>query len=128
VRYLLDTHTLLWFVSKQSECSALALESISDEDNEIYVSLASIWEMAIKVTAGKLQLSRPVSLFVAEQFEINGFALLPITLSHVVRTTQLALEHRDPFDRMLIAQSLFEDIPIISRDGVFDRYGVSRIW
>jgi len=125
---LLDTHTLLWFVADRDECSPLALTAISDEVNEIYISTASLWEIAIKTTAGKLQLSMSLNDFIEEQFDENAFTLLPIRVGHVLRITELPLIHRDPFDRMLIAQGLVEGMPVISRDVQFDAYGVQRIW
>ena len=128
MRCLLDTHTLLWFVMNRSECSLLALNTIGDEANTVYVSAASLWELAIKTTAGKLQLSMPLEDFIEEQFDANAFTLLPIYIGHILKTTELPLFHRDPFDRLLIAQAMVEHMALVGRDTQFDAYGVERIW
>jgi PIN domain nuclease of toxin-antitoxin system len=90
--------------------------------------MASIWEMAIKVSLGKLQTSQPFELFLPSQLITNNFSVLDIAISHALRVASLPFHHRDPFDRLLIAQSLVENWPIIGTDSQFDAYGVTRIW
>ena len=101
---------------------------IQDPGNRKFLSLASPWEVGIKVSTGKLTVSQPVDQFFAEELPANSVQLLPITLAHIARVSTLPLHHRDPFDRMLIAQSLTENIPIISADAAFDAYGITRLW
>ncbi len=125
---LLDTHTFLWFVFGNSLLSAHARTMIEDVANEKFVSVASVWETAIKVGTGKITLLRPVEAFFHEELTQSGIRLLPIELRHAARVSTLAFHHRDPFDRLLVAQSLTEDLPIISIDAVLDAYGVDRRW
>jgi PIN domain nuclease of toxin-antitoxin system len=101
---------------------------INDGKNEILFSTASIWEMAIKQSTGKLSLGYPYGSFIREQMRINNLELLPITLEHLEIIASLPLHHRDPFDRLLIAQSQFGNMPILSVDIAFDAYSIQRIW
>jgi PIN domain nuclease of toxin-antitoxin system len=126
MQLLLDTHALLWFVGGDSRLVEIARSLIADEANEIYVSVASVWEMAIKHRLGKLQLGESIDAFLAR--ELRKYDVLPISVAHAVKTAALDLHHRDPFDRLLAAQSLSEDLPLVSADPVFDGYGVRRIW
>lgn len=128
MRLLLDTHTFLWFVGDDDKLSATARLLIEDGDNEVMVSLASIWEIAIKVSIGKLLLAEPVESFVNAQIERNDLQLLPIHLSHAIKVATLPFHHRDPFDRLLVAQGLVEQLPIVGADNVFNDYGIRRIW
>lgn len=128
MRLLLDTHTFLWFVSDDNKLSATARLMIEDGDNEVMVSLASIWEIAIKVSIGKLLLAEPVESFVNAQIERNDIQLLPIHLSHAIKVATLPFHHRDPFDRLLVAQGLVEQLPIVGADNIFNDYGIHRIW
>jgi PIN domain nuclease of toxin-antitoxin system len=128
VRLLLDTHTFLWFVSDSAKLSATALELIEDGSHEKLISIASLWEMAIKVSIGKLVLNRPFKDIRTELIDKNGFGVLPITFEQSVCVSTLPFDHRDPFDRLLIAQSLTEKMPIISIETPFDLYGVQRLW
>ena len=128
MNFLLDTHTFLWFIDGNSSLSEHARVLIEDSQNTIYVSMASIWEMAIKVSLGKLQTSQPFELFLPSQLITNNFSVLDIAVSHALRVASLPFHHRDPFDRLLIAQSLVENWPIIGTDSQFDAYGVTRIW
>ena len=128
MRVLLDTHTFLWWVEGAPKLSRKAREMLADPDNECLVSLASAWELAIKTNLGKLQLALPVSRYVTEHIAANGFRVLGIELAHVARTEKLDLYHRDPFDRLLIAQALEEKLPVVTADPVFRKYGVKRIW
>ncbi|MDQ2687292.1 MAG: type II toxin-antitoxin system VapC family toxin [Armatimonadota bacterium] len=126
-RLLLDTHTFLWFILNNPQLSAHSKELIENAET-LFLSIASIWEMAIKVSAGKLPLPKPWDQFILQQILRNKITLLPIEYSHTVTVSSLPFHHRDPFDRMIIAQSLVEQVPIVSVDGVFDDYGVQRLW
>jgi PIN domain nuclease of toxin-antitoxin system len=128
MKFLLDTHIFIWYVTDHSRLSATVLASINDENHEIFLSKASIWEMAIKHCLGKLTFRLPFEVFIAEQITINNFSLLDIKISHINIVSSLPLYHRDPFDRILIAQGMVEDIPILSVDAIFDAYPVQRLW
>jgi PIN domain nuclease of toxin-antitoxin system len=128
VRLLIDTHTFLWFALDSPELSSTARDLIIDAENEILLSVASAWEIAIKVSIGKLTLSQPFTLFLPDQLRRNDIELLPVTLPHIQHIATLPFHHKDPFDRMIIAQSLVEKIPLISIDAVFDAYSVQRLW
>jgi len=125
---LLDTHTFLWFIAGSDNLSQKARALIEDESNRVYLSAASLWEIAIKVSLGKLNLSEPFETFIPEQLDMNSVELLGISVSHASRVASLPFHHRDPFDRLLAAQALTEDIPILSADEVLDAYGVTRLW
>jgi PIN domain nuclease of toxin-antitoxin system len=128
LRTLLDTHALLWFLEEDTRLSKISREVISSEDVLPLISLVSIWEMAIKLSSGKLILNFSIETLLKEIFPENKLVLLHIESSHVAQIVNLPLHHRDPFDRMLIAQAMVEDMPIISADGRFDAYAVTRIW
>lgn len=126
---LLDTSAFLWYVSAHKDLSSQAKTIIADSNNSVYLSLASIWEIAIKFRAGKLELApSPFSAWIDHELASNSFRLLDIKVLHLKRVAELPLAHRDPFDRLLIAQSLVEDLPIITNDRTFDTYQVQRIW
>jgi len=125
---LLDTQSLLWFVLDDARLSAKAQESIIAADGLILVSPASLWEIAIKISLGKYVLPAPFTTFWEDQLQINSFTLLPVSLSHTARIVNLPFHHRDPFDRLIIAQSLVEGLPVVSSDELFELYGVMRIW
>lgn len=127
MRLLLDTHTLLWYVSGEHELGANAQAAILDASNEAVVSIASFWEIAIKQNLGKLELRPDLDTLVAKS-SFAGIGLLPISVSHAKRLVTLPHHHRDPFDRMLVAQALEEPLCVVSRDTAFDAYGVERIW
>jgi PIN domain nuclease of toxin-antitoxin system len=127
-RLLLDTHTFLWWVDDDSELTAAARRAIADVNNECYLSMASCWEMAIKSSLGKLRLARHVERFVSEQLTANGFTLLNIELRHAAKVEKLPFHHRDPFDRLLIAQAMTEKLTIVTADRVFAAYGVKVLW
>ena len=125
---LLDTHTFIWYVTDNSRLSNQVLEFINDENNEILLSIASLWEIAIKQNLGKLNFNQPFEIFITQQLNLNDFSLLDIKISHVTVVATLPLHHRDPFDRILIAQALVENIPILSADKIFDAYPIRRVW
>lgn len=128
MRLLLDTHAFLWFIDGNPRFSTRAREIIEDSGNTRFVSMASVWEIAIKISIRKLILSQPLHSLVREQLLENAFQILDIDTTHVERVALLPFHHRDPFDRMLIAQAVVEQVPIISADTAFDQYPVARIW
>ncbi|MBC7796695.1 MAG: type II toxin-antitoxin system VapC family toxin [Pyrinomonadaceae bacterium] len=127
MKLLLDTHTFLWFIAGDTNLSITAQDLINDAANIKFVSTASLWETAIKVSTGKLNLSASFDDLFPTQIESNGFELLQIKISHVSFISKLPF-HRDPFDRLLIAQAIEEKMEIVSIDKVFDNYSVSRLW
>lgn len=130
MRVLLDTCALIWFLRDNPELSELAAELIEDERNEVFVSVASIWEIAIKSSIGKL--SRPEGLETSLEAQLleSGFSILPIQFSHAVRVASLPLVHRDPFDRLLLAQCLAEDLVALTDDPQWQHqdYAVTVVW
>lgn len=125
---LLDTHAFLWWVDDSDRLPKRARAAIGRPDQSCYVSLASCWEIAIKVSLGKLTITASLERFLTEQMALNGIEPLPITIGHVVRVASLPFHHRDPFDRLLAAQAIDEDLTIVSADPMFKKYGVRRIW
>jgi PIN domain nuclease of toxin-antitoxin system len=128
MQVLLDTHTLIWFFQGNENFSEKMRLLIEDENNEKLISIVSVWEMSIKQSIGKLKFSLPVKTFIEQKLAFNDFKLLNINLDHIDVITTLPLQHRDPFDRILIAQAMVEKIPIISVDTVFDAYSITRLW
>lgn len=128
MKLLLDTHAFIWFVNGDPQLSAQARQLIEDSQNQKWLSIASIWEMAIKINIGKLKLSHPLPEFLERYAAGNGIMLLSIRLPHVLTQETLPLHHRDPFDRLLAAQSLSESMPIVSIESLLDPYGVQRLW
>jgi PIN domain nuclease of toxin-antitoxin system len=127
VRLLLDTHALLWFQAGDRRLSRAARAAIEAADAELLLSAATVWEMAIKASLGRLRLSDPVERYIGEKLS-QGFGLLPVEWQHAARVEHLPWHHRDPFDRLLVAQALVERCPLVTRDRVFRKYGVSIIW
>lgn len=128
MRLLLDTHALLWFVIADPKLSARAEAVISDAQNEIFISPASYWEIAIKVSIGKYALSMPFENFLTQAIDGNQFESISIQPQHAVQVALLPFHHRDPFDRLLIAQAMVENLDLVSADSQFDAYSISRIW
>jgi PIN domain nuclease of toxin-antitoxin system len=128
VRIIIDTQVLIWWTNDVSNISPRVQDIILNLDNELWLSLASIWEMQIKISLGKLDLPRALPDIITTQIEENQIKILPIELSHIYTIEQLPLHHRDPFDRLIIAQSLTEKMPIASVDKAFDVYSIERIW
>lgn len=128
MRLLLDTHAFLWFVTNDSNLSEAALEFVAEPTNEVLVSPASCWEIAIKVSLGKYLLTAPFEEFFREGIEENDMAVLPIDIRHAAVLSSLPMHHKDPFDRMMVSQAIAEQIPIVSRDASLDAYGVRRLW
>jgi PIN domain nuclease of toxin-antitoxin system len=128
VRLLLDTHAFLWWVAASGELSRKARSAVGSARNECYVSVASAWEIAIKVSLGKLRIDGALDRFLPEQLAANGFRALAIDLKHAARVATLPFHHRDPFDRLLIAQALEEHLAMVTADLVIAKYGVNRVW
>ncbi len=128
MKILLDTHTFLWWVADDPQISANAKDIISDPNNEIYFSVVSAWEIIIKVGTGKLSLSEPPEIYIPSRVASNQFEILPVQISHILKINSLPNFHKDPFDRLLIAQSLVEDLSLITVDGAIAQYPVKTIW
>lgn len=128
MRLLLDTHAFLWFIQADSKLTPFARELIESGDNERLFSVASLWEMAIKSSLGKLDVALPFTELVSEHVAGNAMELLPIAPGHLDVMRQLPFHHDDPFDRLIIAQGLAENVSIVSKDESFDLYGVQRLW
>ena len=128
MKLLFDTHAFLWFVLNDPSLSPIDRDLIIDPLNEIFLSPATHWEIAIKISIGKYQLPGPFESWINIQIQTNDFQILPIEVAHTAIVTTLPFHHKDPFDRLLISQSLVEKTSIISIDGIFDSYGVSRLW
>jgi PIN domain nuclease of toxin-antitoxin system len=127
MRLLLDTHVFIWWADQQDSLSATALSALKDEANELLLSVASVWEMQIKLQLGKLRLSMPLKELVESQIETNHLKVLPVELAHVLVLDALPFHHKDPFDRMLIAQSIQEDVTLVSADPEFPAYSVKLL-
>jgi PIN domain nuclease of toxin-antitoxin system len=128
MKVLLDTHTLIWFVENSPHLPATRSALIADESTERLVSIVSLWEIAIKHSLGRLALSLPLDEFIATHVPADKVTLLPITVPHLLTFAQMPWHHRDPFDRILVAQALTENVPIISADAALDTYAVQRLW
>ena len=128
MRLLLDTHAFLWFILDDPQLSFAAKKLIEDPMNDIEISPASYWEIAIKIKIKKYALPQPYRHFIETQIADNDFHILPIEPKYTTLLTTMALHHKDPFDRLLVAQALTENIPIISIDAKLDAYSVKRLW
>jgi PIN domain nuclease of toxin-antitoxin system len=125
---ILDTHTFLYFIMGNAKLSSGARTLIEDKANKKLVSKASLWEMAIKVSLGKLAIAGNFSTTIPRQIQNNGFNVLNLEVEHIALVVNLPFHHKDPFDRILIAQSMAEGYPIVSADGRFDDYAIKRLW
>ena len=128
MRGLLDTHALLWWVTNHPQLSALVRDIIADADHTLYLSVVSGWEIIIKCNTGKLPLPEPPTQFIQSGLRANRFESLPIFLPHVLQIDNLPNHHKDPFDRILIAQAQIENIPILTIDWLIEQYPVQTIW
>ena len=130
MKLLLDTHAFLWLINDDYAHlrGKASVELFLAADTQAFLSLASVWEMAIKIRLGKFELQQPLVDFIPEQLQRNQIELLPIGFEHIVQTMQLPFHHRDPFDRLLIAQAMIEEMTLISVDGAFSDYEVKRVW
>ncbi|MDX2198111.1 MAG: type II toxin-antitoxin system VapC family toxin [Phycisphaerae bacterium] len=125
---LIDTHALLWFVMDDPRLGAEARRCMRSGDNELLLSIGSCWELAVKCALGKISIEKPFGQFLWPQLRDNDIRLLPIAEEHLNLLAGLEQHHRDPFDRLLVAQALAERIPLISGDAALDAYGVLRMW
>jgi len=128
MKALLDTHSFLWFILDDSKLSESARSLIENPDNEVVVSPATYWEIAIKIRLGKYTLPATYQGFIESQILANDFQVLPIEPKHTALLTTMPFHHKDPFDRLLVAQAISEEIPLISIDEKLDPYGVRRLW
>lgn len=128
MRYLLDTHSLLWFIAGDPRLSERARALIEDLDNELALSAASLWEIAVKVSLGKLPLGEPYETLIPRQLNELGVHVLDLALSDCVEVSKLPFHNRDPFDRMIIAQAKLRGLPVIGRDSNFVAYDIQMEW
>jgi PIN domain nuclease of toxin-antitoxin system len=128
MRYLLDTHTFIWWDIAPARLSSRALALCQDRNNQLVLSVASVWEMQIKIQLGKLRFEKSLTEMLAEQRQTNNMVVMPILLTHALAIETLPLIHKDPFDRLLIAQAKVETMPIISRDENFGAYSIEVEW
>ena len=126
-RLLLDTNAFLYFINNDSALSETA-KSLLESEVDLLISAASLWEIAIKFSIGKLSLPDSFGNFIPLQILQNDIEILPVSLPHLERLSVLPFHHKDPFDRLIIAQSMVENLPIVSSDLAFDLYGIGRIW
>jgi PIN domain nuclease of toxin-antitoxin system len=128
LKLLLDTQCLLWWFTAPERLNADAIEQIVSEDNQLFFSVASAWEIAIKVSVGKLPLPEPVDTYIASRMQRLGIKYLDIVFPHVCQVAILPLLHRDPFDRILIAQAQTEQLTLVTADEMLTKYGVDLLW
>jgi len=128
VKLLIDTHALIWFAEDSPRLSRVAKNHFESGENVLHYSIASVWEMAIKHKLGKLELMLPLDAEFRQGLVEQGVAEVPVHFEHVLKTMSLPLHHRDPFDRLLVAQALVENCAIVSQDSVLDAYPIRRIW
>jgi PIN domain nuclease of toxin-antitoxin system len=128
VKILIDTHVFLWWITDTGPLSKRARNIFEEGSNRLFLSVASAWEMAIKWSLGKLTLSEPFEIFLPDQLSQNAIELLPVQLNHVLRVSSLPKIHRDPFDRLLVAQGIAEDLPILTNDTKIKSYAAKTIW
>ncbi|GAB2643260.1 type II toxin-antitoxin system VapC family toxin [Emticicia sediminis] len=131
MKYLIDTHTFLWFIEGSPQLSQFSKSIIENEDNEIYLSIISLWEISIKTSLNKLSINGNYESIIFD-IEKNVIDILPITFAHTIQQNTLPHIHKDPFDRMILSQAITENINILSRDEIFDEYlkptTIKRIW
>ena len=127
MKLLLDTHAFLWFVTGDRRLSRRARRAVEAGDSELLISTASVWEVAIKTSLGRLTLPKSVHDYFDDKVA-TGFIILPVEWAHAARVAELPFHHRDPFDRLIIAQALVERIPIVSGDPGFKMYGARIVW
>jgi PIN domain nuclease of toxin-antitoxin system len=128
MRYLLDTHASVWLDGSPQSLFVQAQTLLTDPRSELLLSVSSIWEVAIKSQLGKLALTAPLAAVVQQQTVRNRLQLLPVRLEHILTVETLPLQHRDPFDRSLVAQAIVENAVIVSRDAILDVYPITRCW
>ena len=127
MKLLLDTHTFLWFIDDNAMLSSRG-KTLLEAENDLLLSVGSLWEIAVKLRLGKLTVGMPTEVLMTEHVTANNIDVLPISVPHLIQVSTLPLHHRDPFDRLIIAQSIVEKIPIVSADPAFDAYSIERLW
>jgi PIN domain nuclease of toxin-antitoxin system len=125
---LLDSHVFIWAYDERHKLSQTALQAMSNSANTLFLSVASAWEIQIKIMIGKFKLQDPLADVIAEQRQINGLQILPVNLSHALYLENLPLHHKDPFDRLLISQAIVENMTLVSADPEFINYQVNLVW
>ncbi|MEP0807375.1 MAG: type II toxin-antitoxin system VapC family toxin [Chloroflexota bacterium] len=125
---LLDTHAFLWFVDDNPRLSEPARVLIESNDVQPFISMASLWEMAIKISLGKLKLKEPYEKFIPQQLAMNGIGVLNLSMEHAAAISTLPFHHRDPFDRLIAVQARIEKMTLVSADPLFDAYEIKRVW
>ncbi len=128
MRLLLDTHAFLWFIQGSQNLSETARNLIEDPENQKLLSIASLWEISIKVSIGKLDVGMAIADLLSREVYGNGFEVLAIQANHLDELTKLVFHHKDPFDRLMIAQALAKRMPVVTKDEAFERYTVSLLW
>jgi PIN domain nuclease of toxin-antitoxin system len=128
MKLLLDTHTFIWWTIQKARLSANALAVMQNPQNELLLSIASLWEMQLKIQLGKLHFNLPLPQLIEDQQRINGLRLLPIDPNHIYTLDQLPFHHKDPFDRLLVAQAIDESLPLLTADPALAAYPVQIIW
>ncbi|MBS4028446.1 MAG: type II toxin-antitoxin system VapC family toxin [Ignavibacteriales bacterium] len=128
MKYLIDSHAFLWYEFGSQQLPQRVVDIIDNEENVVFLSLASVWEIGIKVNIGKMKLIEPLNNFVRRQILEYDYRLMEISFEHIIEAVSFPLHHRDPFDRLLVAQCKIENLPVISNDTMLDKYGVERIW
>ena len=127
MNFILDTHVFIWWNLTPENLSSTVTSLIDNDDNTLFLSIASIWEMQIKISIGKLHFDDLLSEIVSSQINLNDIQILPIKLDHIWQLNNLPFHHKDPFDRMIIAQAMAENIPIMTIDSVFEQYSLEII-
>jgi PIN domain nuclease of toxin-antitoxin system len=128
MKVLLDTHAFLWLITDDERLSEKAQKTFLNSNNRLFFSVASLWEICIKKSLGKISLESEWVQTIHKEMEINAIQWLPIEMPHCVKVSELPFHHRDPFDRMLIAQAMAEDMQLLSRDSRLSAYAIKRIW
>ena len=128
MKLLLDTHAFLWWIGDDARLSGPAREAIADPGNEVSFSVASAWELAIKTGLGRFEPDGDLGPFLEEQIQRNAFRVLPVKLEHAVSVSSLPAHHRDPFDRLLVAQAAVEGMTLVSRDSQLRKYDTPTLW
>lgn len=127
MNYLLDTHALIWFLTGDKNLSKKSKEIIENQDNSIFISVSTIWEIAIKISLNKFKFQKGFKNFL-DLIDNNGFEIIPISFEHALAVSSLEFIHRDPFDRLIVAQALTENMDIITKDEYITQYHIKTIW
>lgn len=128
MKLLLDTHTFIWWTIQKARLSAAALAAMQNQQNELLLSIASLWEMQLKIQLGKLHFNLPLPQLIEDQQRVNGLQLLPIAPDHIYALDQLPFHHKDPFDRLLVAQAIDESLSLVTADPALAAYPARIIW